>query len=289
MKNKNINNHGFIKLLIVFIIVLLTIILYSRFIATNKLEIKEYKISDSNIADNFYGLKVVHISDIHYGQITNDKLLNKLVKEVNLLKPDIVILTGDLLDSKKAINDDDINAITSELSKINSSIGNYAISGDNDITFDNWSKIISDCGFKSIDNSYELIYSSGYTPMLLAGIGATNQNSIKEQYTKIEEFINSSDQFNSIYKILLIHQPDLIDYINYSHFNLILAGHSLGGQINLPTINQWLLPDGAKKYFHEYYKLDDTNLYISNGVGTSSFKFRLFNSPSINLYRFNNK
>lgn len=289
MKEKNVSNHKFIKILIGLITILIVITLYGRFVATNKLEVKEYKISDPNISDNFYGLKVVHISDIHYGQTVNKKYLSKLVKEVNLVKPDIVVLTGDLLDSKMDMSEDDINELTSELSKINASIGKYAVSGDNDVHFDNWSNIVSNCDFKVIDNNYELIYSSGYTPLLLAGIGSTDIDNIKEQYTKIEEFINSSDQFNSIYKILLIHQPDLIDYINYSRFNLVLAGHSLGGQINLSIINKWFLPSNAKKYPNGYYKLDNTDLYVSNGIGTSSFKFRLFNTPSINLYRLSNK
>lgn len=289
MKDENSNKHTFIKFLIIGVIILIAIVLYSRFITTNGLEVKEYSISNSNIEDNFYGLKLVHISDIHYGQTTNDKYLSKLVKEINLLKPDIVVMTGDMFDKEKSINDDDITTITTELSKINASIDKFIISGDNDTHFNNWEKVVTECGFKILDNKYELIYSGGYTPILIAGIGSVDSNNINENYIKTEEFINSSNELNNIYKILLIHQPDLIENINYSYFNLILAGHSLGGQIKLPIINDWLLPNNAIKYHEKYYKLNNTDLYVSNGIGTTSFKFRLFNKPSINLYRFINK
>ena len=288
MKDINIKDHKLVKILIIGVIIFILIALYSRFIATTGLEVKEYVVSSSNITDNLYGLKIVHISDIHYGQTVDSKYLDKLVKEINLLKPDILVLTGDLLDKQKDINENDINVITSSFLKINPSIGKYIVSGDNDVSFENWKSIATEAGFKIIDDNYELIYSKGYTPILLAGISSFNNN-INESYTKIEEFINSSNEFNNIYKILLIHQPDLIDNVNYSYFNLILSGHSLDGQIKLPIINDWLLPVNAKKYHEKYYKLNSTKLYISNGVGTTNFKFRLFNRPSINLYRLSNK
>ena len=60
------------------------------------IKVKEYKIINNNIG-NFYGLKIVHVTDLHYG-MTNEKKLKKLVKEINLTKPDIVLFTGDLVD-----------------------------------------------------------------------------------------------------------------------------------------------------------------------------------------------
>ena len=91
-----------------------------------------------------------------------------------------------------------------------------------------------------------------------------------------------------IYNILLIHEPDYIKDINYSKYDLILAGHSHGGQVRLPLIGSIYNPNGSKLYHNDYYKINNTDLYISSGLGTSIYDFRLFNRPSFNLYRLTN-
>lgn len=283
--------HALLKIILIIIFVMVVIILYSRFIATKGLDIKEYKITNELITDNFYGFKIVHISDIHYGRTVNKKELENLVNEVNLLKPDIVVLTGDLMDKDTEMNETINKDISDTLSKIDVSVGAYAISGNHDKYFTEWEDIIQNSGFKNMNDGYELIYNEGYTPILLAGISSNNEDiiSIEEKYQPIEEFITTNEDFSNIYKILLMHEPDFIDNINYSYFSLVLAGHSHNGQIRLPLIGATILPPNGKKYYDEYYKLNSTDLYVSNGVGTSTISFRLFNKPAINFYRLTNK
>lgn len=288
--NEEKKKHPIIKFIIIFILTIAAILLYSRFIATKGLVTKEYKITSSSIQDNFHGFKIVHISDVHYGRTTDKKDLNNMVKEVNLLKPDIVVLTGDLIDRDTKLDDDLKGEISEALSSINANVGKYAISGNHDSNFSEWESIINDSGFKNLNDTYELIYNDGYTPILLAGLSSNlnNQVDITERYNKILEYSNN-ENIKELYKILLIHEPDYINNINYSNFNLILAGHSHNGQVRLPFIGGIILPNGAKKYYKEHYKINNTDLYISSGIGTSGISFRLFNKPSINFYRLTNK
>ena len=94
--------------IILFTIILLSLFFsYSRYLGTKGLIVKEYGIKDSNLPDSFYGLKIVHISDIHYKVSTTKEDLKKVVKEINLLKPDIVILSGDLFDKSITYTNDD--------------------------------------------------------------------------------------------------------------------------------------------------------------------------------------
>lgn len=270
-----------------FIILSLTLIfIYARYINIKGLKVKEYSIVDNRLPDNFYGLKIVQISDIHYKVTTDYNDLKKVAKQINLIKPDIVILTGDLFDKNIKYTNKDFNDIKKFLKSIDCNIEKLAIKGENDLEFDNWTSIIEESGFKNINNTYEEVFYSGIDPLLIIGI-ETNYNN--DTINETIDNIYSSLKYEYKYSILVLHEPDLINNIDYSKFNLILAGHSHNGQIVLPFIGGIIKNKGATKYFSEYYELNNTKLYISNGIGTSKYKFRFLNKPSINLYRLRNK
>ena len=84
-----------------------------------------------------------------------------------------------------------------------------------------------------------------------------------------------------------MHKPDTFDDIKQYNFNLVLAGHSHNGQIRLPIYGAILTPKGAKKYYKPHYKIDNTDMYISSGIGNTVIDYRLFNRPSFNIYRLN--
>lgn len=272
-----------VKIVLVFSCFFILITLYSRYIGTSGFIVKEYPIINSRIPSNFYGLKIIQISDIHYNIIINKKELKNIVDEINLLKPDIVILNGDLFDKDITYTKTDYKDITNLLNKIDCNISKYAIKGDNDLNNKNWEKVINDSNFTNLNNTYDLIYFNSLEPILITGISSNSD--IKKTIKSINE--GKTEKYN--YSILVLHEPDYIEKIDYSNYNLILAGHSLNGQIKLPFIGGIVRFKGAKKYYDEYYKLDNTDLYITSGIGTNKFKFRLNNNPSFNLFRLRNK
>lgn len=275
-----------VKITLLLIILISSTFLYSRYLGIKGLKVKEYAVIDSNIPNNFYGLKIIQISDIHYKVTTTKSDLEKMVKEINLLKPDIVVFTGDLLDSNIEYEEKDYNDLTKILKSIDCNIDKYAIKGEEDLNIEKYETIISDSNFINLNDSYDLIYSDGIDPILLVGISSNYKNNhIKETIDNIYSEINT--EYN--YSILLLHEPDFINDINYSKFNLILAGHSHNGQVVLPFIGGIIKNKYSKVYFDEYYELGNSKFYISSGIGTTKYKFRLLNKPSINLYRLRNK
>ena len=284
IKRKEKKNMTILKIIICLLIFVTILILYARFIGTKGLFVKEYTIED-NIPSNFDGLKIVHISDIHYGRTTKENELKKLVEKVNILNPDIIVITGDILDKNLEIEDSK-EILTKYLKEMNAKIGKYAISGNHDLKYDYWKDIITDSDFKNLNNTFETIYYDGYDSIVLAGLSSYFDKQNTEE--KLKDYHDFISQNEIKYKILLIHEPDTIDEIN-EDFDLILAGHSHNGQVRLPLIGAIILPKGSKRYYDEYYEVKNAKLYISSGVGTSGLPIRLLNHPSINFYRINTK
>lgn len=273
------------KVIIVLIIACLFItgiLLWSRYISTSGLVIKEYKIESSKLPQSFHGLKLVHFSDLHYGRTVNEKELKNIVDKINYLKPDIVVFTGDLIDKDTVMTTEITNILKKYLSIIDVTIDKYAVVGNHDYKNDYYYNIMEDSGFIILNNNYDIVYNGDYKPIFIGGIG--NYTYGKDDISATMSYFN--DLNNDLYKIILVHEPDIADDLIGYNPDLILAGHSHNGQVTLPFIGALITPNLAKKYYAPYYKINNTELYISSGIGTSNINFRFFNKPSINFYRF---
>ncbi len=251
--------------------------LYAMFIGTYGLVVKEYKVSNYKVDLN-NGMKVVHFSDTHIGNSTSLNDLEDLVSDINKIEPDIVFFTGDLIDEEVSMNTSDIINI---LSKIESLLGKYYIIGNHD-NEDVINDILINSGFENMNDTYKLLYFN--EPFVISGI-SSNYNDDSNISEKVLDFSNFYTENSDLYSILLIHEPDFIDSIDIDNYDLVLAGHSHGGQVRAPFIGKIHTPHGAVKYYDEYYKVNDSDLYVSSGIGTSVLDIRLFNKPSFNFYR----
>lgn len=162
--------------------------------------------------------------------------------------------------------------LIAKLNKINATIGKYAIKGEEDNT--TFNEIFTNSNFEILDNSIENVYiDNSYIQIIAIDESSQSYATLKEQNT-------------SAFTIAITHMPDNSDnIINTFNPNLILAGHSHNGQVRLPFIEALMKKEGAQKYTDSYYKINDTELLISGGIGNSKYNIRLFNHPSINFIR----
>lgn len=252
------------KLLILIIFIIFFLTLDAFYIEPNKLKINSYDINSSKITSEFDGLKIVHFSDTLYTNKLVENNIENLVNEINNQNADIIVFTGDLINKK--INDTNKKLIINYLKNIDCKLYKYAILGDRD---SNTSKeILEQSGFILLDNNYQLLFNNSNDPIIISNgdINITDNN------------------INPIYSINLIHKPDDVDNLNNTN-DLILAGHCLGGQIRLPFYGAIYNFKGASKYTSNYHEFNDSIMYISYGIGTKKYNARLFNKPSINIYR----
>ena len=275
-----------LKIIFIVIIISISFFLYTTYISSKLITVKEERIIDEKIPESFDGLKIIQLSDIHYGSTIFMDDIKELVKMINRRNPDLVVFTGDLINKNYKLKSKEQETLINELKKIKSTIGKYAIFGEEDK--EQFTTIMNQSEFTILNNSYELIYNNSNTPILLIGLNSSISGNINinQAYQYFEEPTHNSN----IYTITLLHEPDSVDDIIASYqTDLFLAGHSHNGQVAIPYLGGILKKEGANKYINEFYQLEQSKLYISSGIGTTDNGFRLFCRPSINFFRLSRK
>lgn len=265
-KEKNIKrSKNIMKIFILFFLVILFIFAYMRLIGTNFIVTHEYVIQDETIPSNYHGVKIVHFSDLLYGSTIFENDLKALNEEIKRINPDLIFFTGDLITGDYQASKEELDSLRDFFNKMNATIGKYAVKGNSDAT--SFDLIMNDTDFTILSNTYEKVYYKENSPILLVGLNVNNQELIQIQET-------------NLYTITLIHNYDY--FAKYGiNSQLVLAGHNLRGEIYIPKFKGLL---GDNQYNDNYYELSNNKVYISSGLG-SPHKLRLFNHPSINVYR----
>lgn len=261
---------------IILLIIILTL-LYGVYFDTKGINVNEYSIESKNIPKSFNELKFVMISDILYKSSYDLEDIEDMVKEVNSLKPDIVFFNGDLLYKEYKTSKEENEELTKLFNKIDAKMYKYAIIGDNDKKYlDTYKQILNDSNFILLDDENKLLFYKDISPILIVG---------NNDPSKIDDLLNSEVEYS--YSIVLTHKPDNFNIYKTKNIDLVLAGHSLNGQVRIPFYGGLIKRSGSKEYIDSYYDLNNTLMIVSNGMGTIKYNIRLFNRPSINLIRFN--
>ena len=270
---------------IIFFIILLIALLfiYAKYVGIKGLIVKEYKIESNILTSNFSGIKIVHFSDLLYKSTTNKEDIKNLVSRINELKPDIVVFTGDLVNKNKKYSNDDIEFLEEQLTNINANIGKYAIYGDADYSFEDYKTIIEKSKFNILNNSYDEVFYKNNDSLFIVGLPSSSKEEVKFE----EAFNFYKEDEKRKYIIVLAHDGKTIKLLDDTTYevDLVLGGHSLNGSVVVPYYGGVFLDDLGDKYYQEHYSKGITEIYISSGIGTNKYPYRIFNKPSINLYR----
>ncbi|HBJ1651594.1 UNVERIFIED_ORG: DNA repair exonuclease [Clostridium botulinum] len=254
---------------------------YSIYVEPNLLSVKNIEINNSSNIKNEDTIKIAQISDIHLGEYYAIDKLEKLVNKVNSQNADIIVFTGDLFDNVSKF--EDTSKVAPILKKLNSNIGKYAIYGNHDYgggAKNIYKNVMEDSGFKILVNEQANVkLDSGKTMSILGLDDALLGNPDVE---KTARNIKGSN-----YNLLLLHEPDLSDKFVSYNIDLILAGHSHGGQVKIPFLGEIVTPPLAEKYKDGLYNLNtkrNTQLYVNSGIGNTKVPFRFMNVPEVSIF-----
>ncbi|MGN1013584.1 MAG: metallophosphoesterase [Clostridia bacterium] len=274
----------FYMILAICIIAIVLLILIN--ISNNCLKITKYKVKNSKLPDNFNNMKIVHISDVHskiFGK-NNEEFIKK-VKKIN---PDIIIMSGDIIDDSTK----DVNSSITSLKEIYSNYPTFYSIGNHERKL----------GYKSYKKYIELLRDNGVNVLVNEGVyfkrgkEEIKINALKfrenmqpkilteekkEKYIKYMKNKLKDININE-FNILIAHDPENFELYEKLGVDLIFSGHIHGGLIR---IGKLCLFSPRRKLFPKYsygkYKLNNTTLITSSGIGKASIPIRLFNRPEI--------
>lgn len=283
VKKDNGFKRKFINFLIFILILSVGLIMYSRYVGTKGLIVKEYRIADEKIPYNFSGVKIVHFSDLLYKSTVNLDDVKNMVNRINEFKPDLVFFTGGLISKGKSLSDEETQELSSVLKEIDYTIGKFAVKGDED--GDEFSIVMSDSGFEVLNNSGIFVYNKALTPIYVAGLSSSISDAINVE--SAFELVDADANKDAYFKILLMHEGDSATSVLKSRddVNLILAGNSLNGSVVLPFYGGIFESRGSETYKNPFYEVNGTLIYVSSGLGTKDVNYRFNNKPSFNFYR----
>jgi uncharacterized protein len=256
--------------------------LYSGEIARHELEIVYRPIAITNLPDPFHGYRIVQLSDIHLDEYTEPFFLERIVHDVNALAPDLVLLTGDFITHGSLTFIAGGHAIRrcSEILTTLTAPLRYGVLGNHDVSFNGplVVKALAEHGTPVLVNQHIPIERNG-ARLWLCGVddpGTSSPNLDLAIPAKPDGPV-----------LLMAHEPDYADQV-VAHprgplVDLILAGHSHGGQIRLPFLGPLILPPMGSKYPEGHYRFNQMQLYVNRGIGTVGLPFRLNCPPEITV------
>lgn len=275
-------SHKIINIFIFLIILLFLLFCYSKYIGIKGIITKEYRVESNILTRHFSGLKIVHFSDLLLKSTIEMKDVDELIEKINILNPDLIVFTGDLVNQGSKLSEEEKNNLINKLKSLKAKIGKYAVKGSADYTLDYFEEIMTQSDFTLLSNSYDTIYKDYNDPIYIVGLPPSQKETID-----LEKSFEFYSEENRKYIIVLSHDGMTIEKLDKSSYevDLILCGHSLGGSIILPYYGPLIKEKQSGNYFLPEYEKGITKIFVSSGIGTRKYNYRFLNKPSFNLYR----
>ncbi len=228
-------------------------------LARYRIKVEKVTVPLENLSAAFEGLRIVQISDIHVGATIKGGFVQEVVKQVNALQPDIIVLTGDLVDGSVSYLAKDV----APLSALKSSNGKYFITGNHEYysgVFP-WLKKIEELGFDVLLNEHRVITKNG-SNLILGGVTDISAGKMIPEH-RSDPVASLKNAPKADARILLAHQPISVYGASKAGYDLQLSGHTHGGQY-FPYSK---LISIAQPFVAGLYKHENTWLYVNRGTG----------------------
>lgn len=248
----------------------------------NSIIVNNIEFKNSSLPEAFIGYRILHISDLHNKEFGSQQ--RDLLKKIKNINPDVIFITGDLIDANN-INIDVAMDLIDNAIKI---APLFYISGNHEAwsgSYEILKAALESSGVLVLENQREQIF---YNNEYMDVIGLVDKSFNESEWLvygdkKEESILNSLTSNSSNFKILLSHRPELFDTYIKSNVELVFSGHAHGGQFRIPFIGGIVAPDQGffPKLTEGIHTSNNTSMIISRGLGNSIIPIRVFNRPEL--------
>lgn len=271
-----------VKKRFLYIVVGLAAFSYFIWFQNNWVTTSQVVFRSAKLPTSFDQFKIIHLSDLHNKSFGENQ--QKIVKKITKVRPDIVVFTGDLIDSNKAGNEASLT-LMKELTAI---APVYYVSGNHEWwsgTFSSLERSLKEIGVEVLRNEHVAL-AKGNDEIHIVGIDdpAHSTNGQSEGEVAAQDIANAVEGIEGDdFTILLSHRPELFPLYAQFDFDVAFAGHAHGGQVRLPFIGGLVAPNQGflPTYTAGEHELDHTVMIVSRGLGNSIIPLRVFNRPEI--------
>jgi predicted MPP superfamily phosphohydrolase len=277
-RQKTLTRRDFLKLAGIGVV---SLPLYAGEISRHEISVQRITVTLPRLPEAFRGLTIAQLSDFHYAEYTEAYFIKQVIERVNLLKPDVVAFTGDFI-TNGFWPQQDVLRFTGEcaeiLARVHSPI-RYAVLGNHDCAKKIYCQAMTDAleahSIPVLDNRSVPLERDG-ARLWFAGLGDALVHN-----AHLDRAIPADAENEAV--ILLAHEPDILPMVARHNVDLMLSGHTHGGQMRFPLVPPMFLPELGKRYVEGLYRLGETQLYVNRGVGTVNLPFRFNCPPEITL------
>jgi uncharacterized protein len=255
--------------------------LYAGEISRHELSLEQRTIQLPRLPDAFRGMRIVQISDFHFTEYTERFFLREVVRQVNRLRPDMVVLTGDFV-SFGPWGHNYARRHAPECAAILSALEcplRYAILGNHDVIVGSSYVVgpLEEHGIPVLVNR-SVALERGDQRIWLAGLDSVCERKFDPVRAIPPWVANSAEPI-----IALVHEPDVLPEISRRNVDLMLSGHTHGGQVRIPFVPPVMLPPFGKLYIEGLFHHGATQLYVNRGIGAVGVPFRFRCPPEITV------
>ncbi len=251
--------------------------LYAGEISRHELTMERRTIRIPRLAETFAGLRIGQISDIHFMEYTEPFFVERAVRELNRMRPDIVLLTGDYV-SMAPVEKSRAAAYAPIVAGLLGKIEcphRYGVLGNHDwmVDGDAVCEALGAVGIPVLRNQNLPFERDGKRFWIAGLMDALSWES------DLNKTVPPTADRDGEPVVLMAHEPDILPAVaRMNAFDLMLSGHTHGGQVRLPFLPPLLLPPLGERFVEGHFRMGRTQLYVNRGIGSVGLPFR-FNCP----------
>jgi predicted MPP superfamily phosphohydrolase len=256
--------------------------LYAGEIERHWVDINPVSVRLKNLPEAFRGFRIAHLADFHYGEYSEPTFIRAVVSAVNGQRPDLIALTGDFVSSgpmAKRISVDFAHHCADLLGRLECP-RKFAVMGNHD-AFVGRREVTDALTSRDIGvlHNAAVPIEKGNARLWISGLADIIANKDVDLPAAIPRGRSAATEP----LILMVHEPDYADTVIGSGVDLMLSGHTHGGQVRIPFLPPINLPPLGQKYVEGLFFLGDLQLYVTRGIGTVGVPFRFRCQPELTM------